>query len=103
MSEYTPGQWEASANYVIVSAKPHKTLCEVKYPYPCGTTRQRFEAALGARANAQLIAAAPDLLAAAEEALSFIEDYFESVEDEPSGAGNALRAAIAKARGKEAE
>lgn len=50
------------------------------------------------RANARLIAAAPDLLAAAERALNYITNT-EGEMGETLESGDMLRAAIAKARG----
>jgi hypothetical protein len=56
-------------------------------------------AAFNNKANARLIAAAPDLLAAAKRALNFIENT-ESEMGCSLESGEQLRAAIAKAKGQ---
>jgi len=56
------------------------------------------------RANARLIASAPELLAALQIALSDIEDFYQGspTKDEFCGTEKLIRAAIAKATGEEA-
>ena len=99
MSEhkFTPGPWRVSGLLRYVLALKTKTVCEV----PCGGARL----ANVDIANAQLMAAAPDLLAACE---ALVERYESLVHSDYDGC-NALeplladaahaRAAIAKALG----
>lgn len=82
MSEYTAGPWVVGDHGVIYDDKHRDAVCELN-----------FKVSAVDRANAKLIAAAPDLL----EALQALLDYAESGWDHfPDCAINA-RKAIAKA------
>lgn len=73
MSEQTPGPWKAEQPdgndpiiWINTAERPGATICTL---HPLGWTIPTV------RANARLIAAAPDLLAACEAALGYIEEY----------------------------
>lgn len=96
MSDYTPGPW-----HITRTARGHrKTIrCERRLPnaiegiavanivHACGFDEER--------ANAQLIAAAPELLEACKVALAYISTACRSTEIE-----SLISEAIAKAEGK---
>lgn len=91
MSKHTPGPWEVSCSVQVVGASPGNR-CIVAQPFTDGT--QGPVIAMEAQiANANLIAAAPDLLEALEELMKHYP-YKTSII-----ASNALFA-IAKARGQ---
>ena len=94
MADYTPGPWRAAAKMVSVDSVP---IAE--------TIAGRLIDYHEAEANARLMAAAPDLLAALEVALNDFDTWGEVWQsDDDDGvnfpAVNAIRAAIAKARGE---
>ena len=97
-TQHTPGPWKAET-FVVMGAEDHpKSGYTIKAGddaiadlyHGCGWTKAEV------KANARLIAAAPELLAALEAVLSQIDP-----KDTPVGLGNILnaRAAIAKAKG----
>ena len=94
-TKWTPGPWRydrtngspTTGEHMIAGAKPGY-LAEVR---DCGSG--------DVRANAHLIAAAPDLYAALERTLNFIANT-ESEMGETLPCGDVARAAIAKARGE---
>lgn len=97
MSKATPGPWEAlpweqdagGKDWIVWGPRP------TNHP---GDDNLRGE--YGSEADANLIAAAPDLLAAAKAALNFIANT-EGELDIILDSGTKLRAAIAKAEGRE--
>jgi len=101
-AKHTPGPWKVyhpvrrdGVRKGIVSDQGADIVifgCEEDDAGVCGGSDYEAEA------NARLIAAAPDLLAAARLGLNFIENT-ESEMGEKLASGDALRAAIAKARG----
>ncbi len=111
MAEHTPGPWEVRVNPVrgiIVKTIFGSPWMDESQLIPCVVSPGE-----NAKANAHLIAAAPDLLAACEEWL----EYFRKL-DEQTEAGDPLRehrkvyhgkrlertrAAIAKAKGTNEE
>lgn len=109
MTDYTPGPWRITehamghplivADYPPAHALPRATGDVVlASPGPHDNPELR-------EANARLIAAAPDLLAALELALSDFDNYGEVWQsDDEYGVNfyaiNAIRDAIAKARGE---
>ncbi len=98
MSKHTPGPWRVehqnpsptTGEWMIAGSKPGY-LAEVR---DCGSG--------DVRANARLIAAAPDLLEACELIVSAFDQLapMSSARNEPLQI-NAARAAIAKARGEQ--
>lgn len=84
--KYTPGEWTVGTNGGFVWAG-EQLIASV---FPCEEGRE-----LEMRANARLIAAAPDGLAAARQALDECCDLIGT------SAGDALAAFIAKATGQE--
>lgn len=96
--KHTPGPWYVNAHDIC------KGSMAVAAVY--GTSSHAFAAE--AKANAHLIAAAPELLAAAVKALELIDGYID-VTDGPDGkpaangamqAARVLQTAIAKAEGR---
>ena len=93
--KWTPGPWRydrtngspTTGEHMIAGANPGY-LAEVR---DCGSG--------DVRANARLIAAAPDMAEALEKALNFITNT-ESEMGETLPCGDAARAALAKARGE---
>ena len=93
--KWTPGPWRydrtngspTTGEHMIAGAKPGY-LAEVR---DCGSG--------DVRANAHLIAAAPDMAEALEKALNFITNT-ESEMGETLPCGDAARTALAKARGE---
>lgn len=85
MGEHTQGPWQAEANagrgaWIKGSTGEWAALS-------CGDTDER------ARANARLIAAAPDLLAALEQAWPYVPDHHGPIQHQ-------IKTALAKARGE---
>ena len=103
MSAYTPGPWDYHT--ADGAATPHIAIYA---PDEEGNEIDRIADVYGAplnEANAELIAAAPDLLAALESAEQCICDLLERTEFARENATGhdvpAIRAAIAKAKGEE--
>ena len=99
MSKHTPGPWVAyrDAYYETWSVEGGGDVVADlwRLSEESHTRHPHFEDD-GVEANAQLIAAAPELLSACETALECLVDW-----DRDDGeAGDALRAAIAKAKGE---
>lgn len=111
---HTPGPWDwepegdgencASEPYVYAQNVDHRdgkqpliALCYV----PTSLQNRYYGVDVDSEevANARLIAAAPELLEALEQACQYIEDD-ETAHGRKFGTGNAVRAAIAKARGE---
>ena len=89
-SMHTPGPWQ-QGRYGPESFEvqgEHRTLAIVRPVFSDAVTL----------ANARLIAAAPELLAACERALAFVESM---PDNDNVGLADCLRAAIAKAEGRE--
>lgn len=112
MTKHTPGPWKHSAYHgAVLTDTGHAVEVEVcVFPVmrnwhqaaPAEGTHATFDKQ---RANARLIAAAPDLLAAAEAALRLAENggtHAENPEDPCTlcEIGTVLRAAIARAKGE---
>ena len=101
MSEHTPGPWKADKMGSYIWG-PHvgdgEMVAQLRgYGYMkglCDMTEDEIEARM--TANANLIAAAPDLL----EALAEVEEILRFDSEDHSIALRKLRAAIAKARGE---
>lgn len=68
MAEHTPGPWhvDAKANMSSFAVKPNKPTDAVGVVCACRWRHRRTDHVAEARANARLIASAPDLLAALE-------------------------------------
>ena len=102
MTKHTPGPWQVDPradNHVIAASRP---ICSVSYSNTADTEGTRAENA----ATARLIAAAPDLLEALKVATDLIESHtgHSKIINWQHAAGRRLpelRAAIAKAKGKE--
>jgi hypothetical protein len=105
--EFTPGPWEVRQDFYIATCEPGSwSHAEVKSSP--GVPPDRIDEH---KANARLIAAAPDLLAACRSALAYISicvepscdegDVLEdgSIHDGSTAEGNLLRDAITKATG----
>jgi hypothetical protein len=92
-TQHTPGPWEADDFYVTTQAgSPPRTIACSPSPY---TWR---------KADARLIAAAPELLNACRELLEVLEKsnaHGEEYQWDPLDEAARLRAAIAKATGQE--
>lgn len=113
MSKHTPGPWEAVGIYGDVMAEaPRGAICRCYQEKAMNSLGPTLEQS---RANARLIAAAPDLLAAAEKSVHLLGLLVESVGwreawgniDGGTWAGpsvqgsiDALSAAIRRARGE---
>lgn len=107
-TKHTPGPWKIGDEYGPVMdeivAATGGTVCVVwthksRSALRGATHRREADPAPDLLANAQLIIAAPDLL----EALEGVEPYLEEDQDDDgdySERVRAVRAAIAKARGK---
>ena len=102
-SKYTPGPWEFTgrqSNYDKVTgrvqAEQTKTeICSLNgldFPVP--------EAREQARANAHLIAAAPEMLETAENIIDDLERFCRTQGSGPDKRLEALKKAIAKAKGQ---
>lgn len=98
MSEHTPGPWQVwyggldGDTYFTIGSKygdVSGVVCDYAVPSP----RPSAEV----RANARLIAAAPDLLAACQAALPYVEQMPWPA---PERVVDAVRAAVAKATGQ---
>ena len=92
--EHTPGPWQLSPGGVSALDENGTLVASAQYNPPKDPRgpRSRQEQ----RANAHLIAAAPELLEACREVLGLLPDF----EDGPGGAcENILETAIAKAKG----
>lgn len=93
MSKHTPGPWNVGLSEVRVDCDDG--TCFVIWP---NTKLSSEEIALATRANARLIAAAPELLSVLEElqeSASYWSEY-----DVPLGIVDRINAAIAKAKGE---
>ena len=93
MTKHTPGPWEVVGGTIIQTAdERRKWVAEV----PAASSIH--ETFITDRANARLIAAAPQLLEACEEALSFTKTM-DGWAGRESTTSRCLRAAIAKSKG----
>lgn len=99
-SKHTPPPWVVanSGTCVVRDSKEFYMVASVFPHDPCDTCSDGPKS-IEMRANARLIAAAPDLLAGAREALTALEKMYESTEI-PESWVRPLRAAIAKAEGR---
>ena len=90
-AEHTPGPWHImeGTDWVIVS--PEVSVAAVYTPRGVREVRQ---------ANANLIAAAPDLLEALETAAYVLEHYLDYTQNDMAVMAEDARAALAKARGE---
>lgn len=102
--KFTPGPWskahlnEMGCRCGYVFSEGSETVAKVLYNDKEDANYCRYEEYLSletARANAALIAAAPDMYAALEELLDTVSNA-----DETSGAYEKATAALAKARGE---
>jgi hypothetical protein len=74
-TKYTPGPWEIGTGIVKTPINSgHKHIAMVNY-YKSGSEPERSVYGEEHEANAQLIAAAPELLEALEEAVTWMETY----------------------------
>lgn len=108
MSKHTPGPWTAHVPYPATNPRYAVTAS-----YPNGLTFEVAVASMGdwsmaeARANATLIAAAPELLEALRGIVQELDEFgfINSQDNDPDGgespAIGTARAAIAKATGKQ--
>ena len=94
MSKHTPGPWEKGHSIIRTSAD---LICESPGGFPWAHENKQSEA------NANLIAAAPELLEALETVLrvALKLECYETLQGDYSGTVEAARAAIKKARGGE--
>lgn len=105
MSNHTKGPWMSSAGRALIFSPTHGNIAEVYAPNSLNDVKTNEEA----KANACLIAAAPELLEALEAMLVDYANTAACVREGCDCAGNeypkaiarAARAAIAKARGEE--
>jgi len=77
---HTPGPWEANGGYIQLPDKDYETLAEVKYPFVTpnkGIPELRRLQELQ-KANAELIAQAPDLLRHRDDALDALKRFVAS-------------------------
>jgi hypothetical protein len=117
-TKHTPGPWRVAERYhvhAIVDAKgqdlcyqDHSAYTGPGEPAGCVTSRGRSPEEL--RANARLIAAAPELLAALKDTLCLAEAYFDALPDDGEAQDHYMasviepaRNAIAKAEGTTAK
>lgn len=113
-SNFTPGPWEADGQMVVAPKMPlRKFGTELQYAQPYIVTQAKLCTSadwLTAEANAQLIAAAPELLEALEAcelmmdtaALHGLPQHLPpAYRDKWAERHIAARAAIAKAKGRE--
>ena len=91
-TKHTPGPWD----YIVAKKLIHVETANKGDGSPCGVAI--CSVPLSDEANASLIAAAPDLLSAAIEVLAIFERESGKTE---GGTQGRLRAAIAKAEGRE--
>ncbi len=104
-ANFTPGPWSACCIHLtphyVFADEANTTICRIEINDP---ESDAFEPISGtvtlgqARANARLIAAAPELLEAAEQAL---EVFINQGWDDDLIAASKLKSTIAKATGKE--
>lgn len=88
-TDFTPGPWEADGNCVRNSGEQHR--------FTCGLTRTAWASQEEMRANANLIAAAPDLYRVLANAVA----QYDAIKGGPIiGALEAARAVLARARGE---
>jgi hypothetical protein len=105
-TKHTPGPWHYQFNGFAITIGDESTRHNyLEHDY---TVAKIGGNSMQDEANARLIAAAPDLLEACEEALGQLKDFFDATipfDDDGSRPRNrievVLRAAIAKARGKQ--
>ena len=103
--QHTPGPWSASSDDKLNPERAYG----ITVPWNDGDERgtvviaeiTHADSAERAKADARLIAAAPDLLAACRAALACPEMNWQEMDDVSRAAVNAARAAIAKAEGRE--
>ena len=88
MTDFAPGKWHVHSGTFSVYAQHGKSVLKI------ADTRQKLFTPECQRANARLIAAAPDLLAALEELCLAPNKH------RPEEYWEAARAAIAKAKGE---
>ena len=98
MSAHTPGPWEADDDLDIIATDSGVLIASVNQAadFPCLDEDEREEAQCECEANADLIAAAPDLLAALQAMVAHYPAGINTMLDEAS---TAARAAIARATG----
>lgn len=103
-TKHTPGPWTIEAQFKVLTNVQRNTETRVPY-YEIGSELRRLatiDTGLNAKANAALIAAAPELLAALEdvEALLYAvtNEGFRPISD--NDLVLKMRAAIAKAKGE---
>lgn len=95
MTEHTPGPWREGRDWYII---------ENGYGFAVGSAASVHIGKEQCRANARLMAAAPDLLEACRLALPVVEEVAATHAGSPMGAeakvrANTIRAAIRKATG----
>lgn len=114
MADHTPGPWTVAEEESVEKGAVTFRLVDASGRYLCylcegsddpDLQKRGWLPIVKARANAHLIAAAPDLLAALHEADDFLAAYFENlsasdIDDDANEVLNAVRAAIRKATGE---
>lgn len=101
--EHTKGKWKYDGINGSVYTQDDKTWKEIAYIRDCSNHAENpLISEEEARANAQLIAASPELLKACKKTLKMIKGRFplEHGRDDIGEAWGALENAIAKAEGK---
>ena len=108
---HTPGPWSMSGQLIVGSPEPvpnpkvapyGKTVASICWDY-CGDTNPpepRIKWNKEGLANAQLIAAAPDLLKGCQAAMAYLADPRSKFKVNRDVAADFIRAAIAKALGE---
>ena len=97
---HTKGPWKfckTNGEFIVQGGAVHIDSLHCIFPDVAEVKNRPFESET--LSNARLIAAAPELLEALDQARQYIEDD-ETAHGRKFGTGNAVRAAIAKARGE---
>lgn len=90
MSKYTPGPWNYNETYGLIMAGKEVEVAACHAGSGTDT-----------KANARLIASAPDLLSVLEDVKEYLEDGHTPTPDVVSEMRRVVAAVIAKAEGKE--
>ncbi len=100
MTKHTPGPWRAEIdNRMDMRVESHRTVAHLPIPYPARDHSRDDEM----KANARLIAAAPDMLDALKDALMVLQSAAaaDPTWTQAAMARDDVSAAIAKAEGRD--